>query len=160
MNRERFDELLAGALGGELSDADRAAFDAHLAADAQARAEYDSLQAAVSQMQSLDAPARVNVSRHGDRLVLDRAAASRRPATFSFGRLGIAASVLLAFLAGYLLHVGLMFRDRPSTPSSINPTAVAVAENKSPDLRTALASVHAEHPEYSDFCKLVVAMSR
>ena len=159
MNRERFDELLADALGGELSPADQADFDAFLKADANARAEYETLRAAMGNMRQLDAPARVSVSRQGDRLVLDRSARSKTPVQ-STGRFSLAASVLIAFLGGYLLHAGLMLsRDAGTAPP--DPTAVIVeAPEPAPSLRSALASVHAEHPDYSDFAKLAIAMAR
>ena len=67
MNCEDVEMLLADALGDELADADRAAFEAHLAECERCRREYETTRAAVQSMRALPGPQRVTVRREGDR---------------------------------------------------------------------------------------------
>ena len=59
MNCERFESLLADALGDELSAANRPAFEEHLRACERCRREYESSSAALSALRSLPAPSLV-----------------------------------------------------------------------------------------------------
>ena len=70
MNCENFQTLLADALGGELSDADRPNFEAHIASCSQCRREYESMSGALHSLQSLPEPQPLSVRRIGDSLIL------------------------------------------------------------------------------------------
>ena len=68
---EDFEMLTADALGNELSEADRPAFEAHLAQCEKCRREYETASRTVSMMRALPGPTRVTIRREGDRLVID-----------------------------------------------------------------------------------------
>lgn len=161
MNCKEIELLLADAVGDELRDADRAAFDTHLAECESCRREYETLRGAMHAMRGVSTPARVSVRREGDRLVISegRPAADTqrmwRPATvFRY-----AASVLIAFLAGYLMHAGLMIGDAEKATTPADRMAEAPRKSSSPSLRDALVLAHEHNPNASDFAKLVMAMS-
>jgi anti-sigma factor RsiW len=160
MNCHEIEPLMADAVGDELRAADRAAFESHLSGCESCRREYESLTGAAEKLRALATPARVSVRREGDRLVIEerpptavpRAAGPLRAASaFRY-----AASVLIAFLAGYLLHAGLMFRD--AGKERPDPTQMVGASN-APSLRDALVAAHQQSPNASDFAKLIMAMS-
>ncbi len=117
MTCEDFEMLMADALGGELSPADRPVFEAHLAECEDCRREYESASKTVSTMRELPGPERLTIRREGDRLVIDKAPARvlRSPWWSRGGVLRYAASILIAFTAGYALHAGLLLTgDTPS----------------------------------------------
>lgn len=160
MNCNEIEPLMADALGDELRAADRAAFEAHLAGCESCRREYDTLQGALNTMRGLAAPARVSVRREGERLIIDQRPTELRSRAarpkLGAGAFRYAASVLIAFLAGYLLHAGLMMRDA----GGATPAPPQVAEGPSaPSLRDALVLAHRQSPDASDFAKLIMAMS-
>ena len=70
MNCEEFQMLLADTLGGELPDAQRPAFEAHIAECSQCRREYESMRETVCSLLSLPEPQPVRVRRVGGRLIL------------------------------------------------------------------------------------------
>ena len=185
MNCEDFQMLLADALGGELSDADRPAFEVHIAACPRCRAEYESMSGAVRSLQALPEPHPVSVRRVGDRLILGvhpdtlgvhpdtplhlrgrgqgegiprrtLSESSRGAATwFSHGLLRYAASVLIAFSAGYGLRAGLTPRD----DASGRPVALVVSDSsKRNSLEGAIAGAHLRNPARSDLAKCLIAM--
>ena len=167
MNCEDFEILMADALGDELSPADRPAFEVHLAECATCREEFDSNQKALGTMRALPGPRRVNVRREGNRLVIEepRAANSstvtRRQrwltALAARGVFRYAASVLIAFTAGYAVHAGMMAADKagqqPVTRLEKSPPADGSFQH-------VLLSTHARKPSTSDLAKCLIAMAR
>lgn len=103
MNCEQCEQLMADALGGELSESDRGPFEAHLAACPQCRGDYQSSRVALAAMRSLPEPPRNGLRREGDRLVFGPAAhgagSSWRRWVASAAR--YAAVIVLAFFVGY-----------------------------------------------------------
>lgn len=187
MTCEDFDILMADALGDELSDADRPAFEAHLAECEKCRREYETASRAVVTMRELPGPERITVRREGNRLVIEDKRAAARAAGFSlrgrepgaplsrwFGyprglkpaarRFGgvfrYAASILIAFTAGYALHAGLMLTDvgRPvvhvAQPDDVSTEAASVG-----NLQQALVNAHVRKPARSDLAKCLIAMA-
>ena len=119
MNCKEFENLLADAVGDELSDEDRARFESHIASCETCRREFASLASAVTQLGTLPAPPQVSIRHEGGRLVIGdavdgagRAASvpTRRPS----GMLRFAASILIAFTAGYGMHAGMMMYGEAS----------------------------------------------
>ena len=154
MKCEDFQMLLADALGGELSDAERPAFQTHLAQCARCRAEYESMSGAVRSLQALPEPRSVSVRRVGDRLILSEPSA-RRMMWFSHSLLRSAASVLVAFTAGYALRAALT----PSTGVSDRAVIeVADAGSRRDTLQVAIAGAHLRNPARSDLAKCLSAM--
>ncbi len=199
MNCSDFETLMADALGNELSPADRPVFEAHLGECPKCREEYESSRRAVATMRELPGPARVTVRREGDRLVIEdkppkyvsgKDSAARRGllgtvasilvGSASRGRglqpaargalFRYAASVLIAFFAGYALHevaisdtpaAGLSgkpsVQDRP--PPADDPNSTLPDYDRRHTLRGALVSAHARRPARSDLAKCLVAMA-
>lgn len=187
MTCEDFEILMADALGNELSDADRPAFEAHLAGCEKCRREYETASRAVVTMRELPGPERITVRREGNRLVIEDKRSAARAAGFSlregepgaplsrwFGyprglksaarRFGgvfrYAASILIAFTAGYALHAGLMLSDIGGPPAPIaqegyDRARVAPASN----LQQALVNAHVRKPARSDLAKCLIAMA-
>lgn len=183
MTCEDFEMLMADALGGELSPTDRPLFEAHLAECEDCRLEYESASKTVSTMRELPGPARVDIRREGDRLVIDKVPAGvlRSPWWSSGGVLRYAASILIAFTAGYALHAGLLLTgDTPhiqvadengqygiqesGTIDTEIQNAVAADASKPPtasptNLQRALVNTHARNPHRSDLAKCLIAMA-
>ena len=163
MDCKDFEALLADAVGGELADADRPMFENHLASCAQCRRQYESLIGTVNVMQTLPTPMDVTVTRRGAQLIITeaRTPTSNRRAWFSRGLLRYAASVLLAFIAGYALHAGV-----GSTPGGPQPeTQARIHEvSSSPKtrgtVRTALVDAYRRNPQASTLAHCMAALSR
>ena len=154
MNCEDFQMLLADTLGGELSDAQRPAFEAHIAECSQCRREYESMRETVCSLLSLPEPQPVRVRRVGGRLILSES--SRGTMTsFSFGLLRYAAGLLLAFTAGYALRTALTPRDAGLREGVVQ---VADAGSKRNTLQGAIAGAHLRNPARSDLAKCLSAM--
>ena len=161
MNCEGIEMLLAEALGGELSKADRSALDAHLAHCDRCRREYESLSRAVDGMRSLPGPKRVTVGRQGRRAASLNASA--RPILglrwFSSRVVRFAASVLIAFVAGYASHAGLMMSvPAPQQGTSLQREAERPGENGGRSLEYAVVSAYRQNPARSDLAKCLIAM--
>jgi anti-sigma factor RsiW len=172
MNCEEFEMLMVDALGDELPSRRHPAFSAHLAECSKCRRDYESARRAVETMRDLPAPRPVTVRREGDRLVIENPRAAgfnprgrpRRltPATrLGRGLLRYAASVLIAFTAGYALHAGLMVRGavRPGGIPVRQGTETGLPE---PDggLQQALVDAHDRSPSSSNLAKCLMAMAR
>lgn len=174
MNCQDIEPLMADALGGELSAEDRVTFDAHLRDCTACREELESNRRTLSMMNQLPGPQRVNVHRDGDRLVIqDESSASRNPESTAPGkslRAGMrtitafryAAGLLIAFTAGYAMHVGVTL-TQPITPQPIR-----IARDGGPDdvaarqvnLRSTVRSIHARQPGRSTLVKALIAIGR
>ncbi len=114
MNCEQAEQLMADALGGELSENDRGPFKAHLVGCQRCRADDESSRAALAAMRSLPSPPQLGLRREGDRLVLSPrvpgAGASARRWASTAAR--YAAVILLAFMLGYVARAA----RSPQTP--------------------------------------------
>lgn len=160
MNCEEFEMMLADALGAELTEEDRPAFEQHLTQCENCRRNYESAQQTITMMQSLSAPRQITVQRDVDRLVIQES-----PAAFSFRRrstmmslLRYAASVLIAFSAGYGLHAGLMITDAGLTTVKIMGRHSSDTHLAHKDFQSALVGVHVQKPARSDLAKCMIAM--
>lgn len=155
MNCEDFQMLLADSLGGELPDAQRPGFEAHVAECSQCRREYESMRETVCSLLSLPEPQPVRVRRVGGRLILGES--SRGAMTsFSYGLLRYAAGLVIAFTAGYALRTALT--PRGTLPSSGGVMQVADAGSKRDTLQVAIAGAHLRNPARSDLAKCLSAM--
>ncbi len=171
MNCNEFELLLADALGDELSDADRPAFEQHLSQCENCRREYDAAMGTVHTLQSLTGPQLVSIERENDRLIIreasstlseDSTTASASPSMkpFRFGLMRYAASVLIAFTAGYGLHAGMMVTGSGNPTQTADPIShnAAIVNTASSDFQSALISVHTKNPARSDLAKGMIAM--
>ena len=164
MNCENFEMLMADALGDELGEDDRAPFEAHRAACETCRREYESLKRTVDAMRTLAGPRKVRVQRDGERLViqpidsdaLSVSHGSKPVALQSSGLLRFAASILIAFTAGYAIHAGLMMADDARQEPLVNQV-----ENVAPtSVRGSLISAHARNPSRSGLAKCLATITR
>lgn len=164
MNCEDFDMLMADALGDELAEEDRAGFEAHLATCETCRSEYESLRRTVDATRTLAGPRNVRVQHDGERLVIqpiDSDALSvshgpKRTALRSGGLLRFAASILIAFTAGYAVHAGLMMADDAQQKQFVNRV-----ENVAPtSVRGSLVMAHARNPSLSGLAKCLATITR
>jgi anti-sigma factor RsiW len=150
MNCNDFELLLADALGGELTESDRPAFERHMAECASCRADYQSTSATVSRLRALSAaePASARVSKVG----------TAREASWGSSVLRYAASIVIAFAAGYGAN-GLAHRHEqtavtpPATTIQINGTQLASAS-----FGAALAETYQRRPGRSDLSRCLSAM--
>ncbi|MGD2109315.1 MAG: zf-HC2 domain-containing protein [Phycisphaerae bacterium] len=172
MNCEDFKGLLADALGNELQPQDRPAFDEHLATCDRCRCDYESSREALNAMRTLPGPQRVSVRREGDRLVIDEGdrpalippadgRATHPPRWTRSSLFRYAASVLIAFTAGYLAHA----MAKPPLPDLGQSTLT----EKGPELRPppshrtvkgALVSAYTRSPARSDLANAFIAMAK
>lgn len=100
MDRERYEELLADYLGGELSPADRETFEAHLALSPKDREEVEALQQAVEAMQSLPPAPAALMQIDDDRTRVRKPAIVR----FLYRPLAYAAMLLIGIGIGWSLR--------------------------------------------------------
>ena len=155
-------ELLADALGDELTPAGRQALDAHLQECGRCRRELDSALTALAKMRSLPGPESVSVDRVGDRLVISGTRAPLRIRAFrpSGPAFRYAASVLIAFASGYAFHAGRMMMSQAWSAKPPRQTSLQPRDTDEPQetLESALARVHVAKPGRSHFAKCVIAM--
>lgn len=174
MNCEEFENLLADALGDELLPEDRSVFDEHLVSCQRCRLEYESSREAVAAMRTLPGPQRVSVRQEGNRLVIqddERTGGSPRglrrggglppAARWTSGVFRYAASVLIAFMAGYIAHATLVVQSGAPRKDGI----VEVPESKTEigrqeSLQGALVSAYTRNTARSDLAKALIAMAR
>ncbi len=164
MNCANLELLMADALGDELSPGDRIAFETHLGECQKCRQEYATARRAVAAMRELPGPVRLvhdsNLARagKGDRLVLAEkqtagSAWVQPPARKSAGLFRYAASLLIAFAAGYALN------ERPN-PLTVGPEPSRDSQETTSDtLRGALVSVHVRNPARCDLAKCLIAFA-
>ncbi|MDO8630124.1 MAG: zf-HC2 domain-containing protein [Phycisphaerales bacterium] len=171
MNCERFESLLADALGDELSSANRQTFEEHLRTCERCRHEYESSSAALSALRSLPAPSVVPASvaeahsiRHSD-----TAPTIKRVAPRWLSLLRYAAAIVIAFAAGYFYRAE---RASLAVKPGVGPATVAYVSDEpgvlgdrerfaqaSPhNFEAALAGAHLQDPSRSDLAKCMIAM--
>ena len=153
MTCEDFERLLPDALGGELTEADLHLLDAHVSQCAACRTEYDSLQATIGRLGELSAPRSARMRREGDRVILLDDTGRKRSLSkrLAFGAFRYAASVLIAFTAGYALHAWLMMAD-------VAKTASPLERQGGRTFQVAVASAHLRNPTGSDLAKCMSAI--
>lgn len=167
MNCNEFELLLADALGDELSGAERPAFEHHLSQCENCRREYDATMGTVRTLKSLTGPQRITIEREDDRLVIREATSSSPIAStsvksfrpFRHSVMRYAASVLIAFTAGYGLHAGMMLTgsgDQSLMTDPIHKPTIVHSDNH--DFQSALLNVHMKNPARSDLAKGMIAM--
>lgn len=161
MDCEKFQHLLADALGEELDAADRPAFETHVAACMRCRRDYESAKAAIAAMQRLpqaeDSDARGLDDGFGQ--ALSRAKPARKPvATWILGAgFRYAAAILIAFTVGFVVRgYAPPTRDRaPSVQTPLRPSTTADVEHLPPSgpsasrdgtFVAALAMAYERHP--------------
>ena len=173
MTCEDFETLMADALGNELSETDRPAFEAHLAECEKCRREYETASKTVVTMRQLPGPERITFRREGDRLIIDEKRAAgfgprRGPdeltrATRRWGGVfRYAASILIAFTAGYALHAGLILSDarRPAPQSEEEIPGLIRVGPSAGNLQQAFVNAHVRKPARSDLAKCLIAMAK
>ena len=178
MTCEDLEMLMADAAAGELSEADRPTFEAHLAECAKCRLELDSLQRSLEQMRLLPSPSKAGdiPDRRAKMIFAPPSAATGRWADRSIekpsshpgsprglrplggGKTALrlfryAASVLLAFAAGYGVHAGLMMGGSGSGEHRVGQIETVT-------LTQALVSTHRQNPSRSDLANCLAAMFR
>jgi anti-sigma factor RsiW len=170
VNCEDFEKLLADAWGDELTAADKAEFEAHLARCEACRREYETGRQALDALRSLSAPREVEIERRGPTLILhDPTAPPRRRRRLFGGHLfRYAASILIAFAAGYALHSGMMLAELGRSDAIIalqddkpqdeytGAEPASPAENRS--LQNALLTAHQRNPKRTNLAKCMIAM--
>ena len=163
MDCDRFELMLAGALGDELSPDDRAAFDNHLEACTRCRSEYESLRGVTVSLRALSAPPSVRIAREQDGVYLEDGASSRTQSSADRlwrGPVRMAASILLAFVSGYAVHAALMMGGASAPPA--NPIAHLTREPaaNTTTLRSALVAAHERSPHQPALANCFAAMFR
>ena len=165
MNCKDFEMLLADAWGDELTAADKAEFEAHLAECEACRREYETGRKALDAMRSLADPREVEIERRGPTLILhDPTAPPRRRRRLFGGHLfRYAASILIAFAAGYALHSGMMLaelgkgdtiiarQDHEAADEYAGAEGASPAEGRS--LQNALLTAHLRNPRRTTLAK-------
>lgn len=150
MSCEDFEMLMADALGGELAESDRARFEGHLAFCATCRDEYQSMVGAVDRMRLLPGSNRVSeaIGREAVSASVGQRRRSRMAIVYRY-----AASVLLAFSAGYVFRGEARIASQVDTPIATHPS-----DDSRPTLETALVSAHQKRPGGSRLSTAMIAM--
>jgi len=163
MNCETFETLMADALGGELPTADERPFNEHLASCEACREFYEVHRGTLDILHSLPEPQRVRVERIGEQLILHDpsvATSERRmrrgaPWWLPTGAVRYAASLLIAFTAGYALHVGLMMRE--GVQFKVAPVAATASGGET--VQRALVEAYQRSPRRTDLAKYMAALT-
>ncbi|GEM_PF-3215661 len=140
MDCRTFESLLADAIGGELGEADRSAFEDHAERCATCGAEYQSLERTLTSVRE-----RVGAPSPG---ATGRATSAPRPSLSGWTAVRFAAAIALAFGAGYGLR-GAGAGRSPTRVAKI-PDAVTVHQQ--------IADAHERAPEASSFAKSMLAV--
>lgn len=160
MNCNECQQLIADAVGGEISPTDSASLDKHLAQCVTCRAEYANAQSVLRTMQSLSAPPNIAVFRSGEQLIIQPTGVSKQHnLRRANSLLRYVACILIAFVAGYFVAAS------QSSPAShiivvehpVKP--IADQREKGDSLESAIVSVHKRHPNESPLTKCLLAMA-
>lgn len=168
MNCDQFEQMLPDALGSELGDADREAFDAHRAGCPACAREYDGLATTVRSVRRTAEVPPVSARRIGSRLVLEQgahgaAAVAAGHSTPWRAAFRYAAAILMAFVAGYAasdrLRGGSPAAPRIAdvTPSQA-PAESGASAGSGATFESALAAVHQQDPTAPGLAKCVRAL--
>lgn len=163
MNCDRFEFMLASALGDELTPDDRVAFDNHLATCTRCRGEYDSLRGVTASLRALSAPPSVRIARQRDGVYLEDGAPSRAessPGRVWRGPLRMAASILLAFVSGYAVHAAVMMRGSATPPTGPIAHLTREPDPNATTLRSALVAAYERSPHQPALANCFAAMFR
>ncbi|MCB9852200.1 MAG: zf-HC2 domain-containing protein [Phycisphaerales bacterium] len=145
MDCRTFESLLADAIGGELGDSDRAAFESHADACENCRREYRSLASTMNLVRDRIGTIDAQSNRHG-RETSAKARSSSRRAIFRY-----AAIIAIAFLAGYALR-GIDTAQPAAVPGRKDVEARAITVHEQ------IAVAHRRMPEASMFAKSMLAV--
>ena len=164
MNCNDVRNLMPDVLGNEPPARERrTAFEDHLAECPACRAEYESYRKTVASLRELPGPKRVVLRREADRFVWYEAGAGvtgPRPIKLG-GPLRYAASLLIAFTAGYAVHAGITITAM-SKPEAVAPLLSPPAlepEPGRPSLHSAVARTAAGNPARSELAQCLIAMT-
>ena len=156
MNCDKFEMLLADAIGEELADTDRTTFEGHLAMCEKCREEYRTAIATVRTLRTLPSTTRVSSAIDRDVALPFASGAVKTRYVRPWVRvMRYAASVLLAFTAGYGAH-GLGGADFSSPSTVVFQTGVGAAER--PTFGKALAGNFRRDRGRSDLARGLIAM--
>lgn len=161
MNCDEIQLLMADALGGELSASNRARLESHLAECPRCRKDLASSRDALDEIRTMPAPVRVRLRREGRHFVAEPIVGSGFSAnlwqrTSAWRR---AASIIIAFTAGYALHAGLMLtRTGPAVPSQKTQHVTSTAASRDDSFDKALVLAHQRNPLRSDMAKYMGAL--
>lgn len=168
MNEAERDELLAGYLGDELNEAERARFESMMAGDPELAAEAESLRRTIQAMRSLDAPGSGRAP--GSRRLAGGGDGSPPASVTSPLRVWIgavvryAAAIGLAFAAGYFMRGGGGQEALPEASAS-RPAERAdsdIARSVPPpagEWLQSAAEVYVSRPRGSSFARSLVAIA-
>jgi hypothetical protein len=180
MNEAERNEMLAGYLGDELNEAERASFESMMAGDPELAGEVESLRRTIESMRALDAPgsglapgsgrARGTGHAHGvghapPKAGVTPSASVARPLRVWAGAVLRYATVIgLAFAAGYFMRGG---EAREARPDALTAREAADAGNEiarpvSPEAGEWLqraAEIYVTRPRGSSFARSLVAIA-
>ena len=174
MNCEQFENLLADALGDELSPTNRRAFEEHVRGCEACRHEYESASAALTAMRSLAAPS--SEAKGMDPSVEAGSVYAVPTSMYQFRPpwlplLRYAAAIGIAFAAGYLFRAERSFPQHaqiepaikshaPTEPATSEPFELRERFANIPrhSFEAALAGAHLQNPSRPDLAKCMIAM--
>lgn len=165
MSCSDFQELISDALGNEISDADRATLDRHLATCTACRTEFQRSCASLAALRAFGPPPEVTILRNGDRLTMEPLRKTRlRRAAVSRQWLRYAACIVFAFIAGYFVaagreSAGLLKHGHLVHQESPSPSQRDLTRPAGTTLEAAIAAVHLQHPDESPLTKCLLALA-
>ena len=163
MNENNRDELMAGYLGDELSEAERARFESMMADDPELAGEVKSLRRTIEAMRALDAPGSGRPPGNGRGTPPMLVGRPLRMWTGAVVR--YAAVIGLAFAAGYLMRGG-GGQEVPTDVAAARPAGGAGREIARPVMPEAgewlqrAAEVYVTRPRGSGFARSLIAVAK
>jgi len=162
MNCSDVESLLPDAWGGELTEHDQKALNDHIVVCHRCQEEYTSGQSAVALARRIPGPQAAQLTMQRGQWGV---ATLRTSVESSFprrlGRFRFAASIFLAFVAGYAFHAGLILMNPASRPSDEYraPTPViAEVGGRSRSLQATLVSMYRQNPGASQLANGMMAV--
>lgn len=154
MNCERAKDMLADALGNELTATDRTAFDEHLAGCDACRLEFASLTKTLGALRRLE-----TVPPQASLPIGAIAAGATSPRFRLLASLArYAAVVALAFVAGFLARGGVKSDGDIDGPRRPGASIVGPRDDGDLTTRSALAFAHRRNPHANQLAKLMMAL--
>lgn len=156
MNAYPPDERIAEYLGGELTGSDLDAFEQALKTQPELRREIEELKATLHNLRSLNTEKRTVPL--GSAAVVPPRSGLRRIALF-------AASLIVAFSAGFFTHKGWMQENQEPGSGPVEATAARVLANSDShsvdaSLQNAFAAAYAQRPAAPNLGRSWIALSR